>query len=142
MLKTKNLILTKYKIKKKQYTCNPRNILCNFALKSLNNYKLKENVNKALLTILQKIYKKKAFYTYNLRSYKFLSFKSKGFRMGKGKGQKKKKIYLISQGNFFLELENSKRRNIKDFKLFKTILKKKIAIKVQTFYKRSPFLVL
>ena len=91
MFKNKNIILTKYKVKKKQYTGNSKNLLCEYSFKSLNNYKISENENKALLFLIQKLYKKKSFFLYKIVNSKILSFKSTGFRMGKGKGAKKKK---------------------------------------------------
>jgi hypothetical protein len=45
-------------------------------------------------------------------------------RMGKGKGSKKKKIFLINQGDIFIEIKISSLRSLKDFKLFLKVIKK------------------
>jgi ribosomal protein L16/L10AE len=63
-------------------------------------------------------------------------------RMGKGKGSKKKKIFLINQGDIFIEIKISSLRSLKDFKLFLKVIKKKLSIYIQSCYEKSLYLSL
>ena len=94
-------------------------------VKSLCNIKVLESNYVAISTLLKKVYKKKVI---TLRS------------LGKGKGSKKKKIYLINKGDIFIKIQASSIRSIKDFKLFLKIINKKLPFYTQGFFKKNLYL--
>ena len=124
--KNKLLFLKKWKITTKNYTGNLKNTSSEYSIKCLCNLKLSESIFIAINFFLKRTYKKKTSYNYKINKQQTLSSKSLGMRMGKGKGSKKKLIYLINTGDFFLDIKKSNIRSKKDFNLFRSILKKKI----------------
>ena len=128
------------KSKKKNFTGTKKNTSSDFLVKSLSNVKISEENFSTIFNLLKKTYKKKAYFIYNINKKQTLSKKSQGMRMGKGKGSKKKTIYLINKGGFFLEVNKSKLRTKKDFILFIKILKRKLSCNIQCFYEKNIFL--
>ena len=136
------VILRKFKFIKKQYSGAFNSSTSDFILKSQVNLKISLNTFKCIFYLLKKFFKKKSYYKYNLHFSKNVSFRSLGMRMGKGKGKKKKIIYLISNKCFILELQNSTFYTLKDIKLFFLVLKRKLPLYSKIIQRKSSFLKL
>lgn len=139
-MKNKLVVLKKWKSTTKSYTANQKNKCSDYSLKVLCNTQISTSCFNSLFLLFKKIFKKKSYYVYNLNKKQILSLKSLGMRMGKGKGSKKKTIYLINKGDFFFDLKESVLRTLKDFKLFIKILKKKLPFYSQAHYKKNIFI--
>ena len=130
----------KWKIKSKNYTGSSKNLSSDYTLKCLCNIKLLDSTFNAIINVIKKIFKKKAYFNYKINKSQIITNKSIGMRMGKGKGSKKKKIYLINQGNIFLILIKSNIRTKKDYNLFSKIINRKLPFHLQSEIKKNIFL--
>ena len=139
-MKKSLIYFKKWKITKKKYTGTRNNTSSCFMVKSLCNLKILESNYIAVYTLLKKVYKKKAYFNCGINKQKLITIRSLGMRMGKGKGSKKKKIYLLNKGDIFIEIQSSSIRSIKDFKLFFKIINKKLPFYTQGFYKKNLYL--
>jgi ribosomal protein L16/L10AE len=83
------------------------------------------------MLFIRKFFKKKSFFHYKVNKVSRTSTKSLGMRMGKGKGKKRITFFLISQGNFFLEIGISKLRTKRDFLIFYKQISQKLPFRVQ-----------
>lgn len=130
----------KWKITKKNYTGTMYNTNSFYKIKSLASTYITESNLKAITVLLKKVFKKKAYFHNAINKQKILTKKSLGMRMGKGKGNKKSTIFLVNKGNFILSIKISKLRNIKDLKLFISILKRKLSFPIQICITKNKFL--
>lgn len=134
------IIFKKWKITKKSYTGSISNKSFDYAIVSLSSLKISESCCNTIFFYINKICKKKIYHVCTINKNQTLTTKSLGIRMGKGKGSKKKTIYLINAGDCIFSGVQSFLRTQKDYKLFKGILNKKLPFYTQTFYNKNIYL--